>query len=230
VPHKFRFKDMENVHHIVSTQRQIKKHNKKQKDKRDMVKSRVCVVIDDCACMSGGDSLHSSKILEEMALNGRHLGNDGMDGNGVSFFILSQSLTRISRAIRLNQDCFIFNNIASAKERELIMDECFFINTRRDAKRNARDLYETLAKSKDYRFICVCNYVQNKRTHPDFIRTVDAVAIKDFQLFGTQRDNENSDDDEAPASTSGSSIKLKPRTLPGGRSFISGKKATHKTY
>ena len=226
IPRKFRFADLENIHHIIRLQKRIKAHNKKQTAKKDMVKSRVCIVIDDCACMSGPDSLRSSQVLEEMALNGRHLGNDGMDGNGVSFFVLSQSLTRINRAIRLNQDVFIFNNIASAKERELIMDECFFINTRRDAKRRARDLYETLAKSQDYRFIAVCNFIQNKRRHEDFIRVVDAVDKKKFQLFGSPSDDEGSSDDEMDAVFRGN----KPRTLPGGRQFISGGKVKPNTY
>ena len=225
IPRKFRFTDLDNIHHIIRLQKRIKKHNKKQNAKRDMVKSRVCIVIDDCACMSGPDSLRSSQVLEEMALNGRHLGNDGMDGNGVSFFVLSQSLTRINRAIRLNQDVFIFNNIASAKERELIMDECFFINTRRDAKRRARDLYETLAKSRDYRFIAVCNYVQNKRAHQDFISVIDAVQKKHFQFFGTASDDEGSDDEEDAVFRG-----RKPRTLPGGRQFISGGKVKSNVY
>jgi hypothetical protein len=225
VPRKFRFDDFDNIHHIVRLQRTIKAHNKKQKEKKDMVTSRVCVILDDCAVMSGSESLRSSKILEEMALNGRHLGNDGVDGNGVSFFVLSQSLTRINRAIRLNQDVFIFNNIASARERELIMDECFFINTRRDAKRRARDLYESLAKSKDYRFIAVCNYIQNKKSHEDFIRVVDATEEKAYQLFGNP-----SDDEDSEAEDDGVFSGNKPRTLPGGRQFISGGRTKPKPY
>ncbi len=245
IPKKFRMKDLTNVNYIVEKQRMIKKHNKKQHKKRDMLRSRVCVVIDDCACMSGDDSLKSSKLLEEMALNGRHVGNDGMEGNGISFFILSQSLTRINRAIRLNQDCFIFNNISSAKERELIMDECFFINTRRDAKRDARNLYETLASSKDFRFICVCNYIQNKRTHADFIRTVDAEKAKDFQFFGTPSDNEDSSDEDElfsnappPTTVPQNEVPLThiqvrhshTRQLPGGRQFVSGGKVKYRAY
>ncbi len=244
IPKKYRFKDIDKVNYIVKMQRQIKKHNKRQHKQKDMLKSRVCVVIDDCACKTGAESLHSSSLLEEMALNGRHLGNDGMDGNGVSFFILSQSLTRISRAIRLNQDCFIFNNIASAKERELIMDECFFINTRRDAKRDARNLYETLASSKDFRFICVCNYVQNKRQHRDFIRTIDAKELKTFQFFGSVSDNESSDSEDEEYSEKPPKNTEAPNPAPpnkimvmhshggmsGGRTFTSGGKVRYRTY
>ena len=229
IPKKFRFKTIETAHNIIATQRKIKAHNKKMNLARDRVRSRICVVIDDCACMSGADSLRNSKILEQMALNGRHEGHpiDPEPGNGISWFILSQSLTRISRAIRLNQDCFIFNNIASAKEAEMILDECFFINTRRDMKRDARDLYETLVASKDFRFLCVCNYVQNKREHHDFIRVVDAEEEKDFQLFGTKSDDEDSDDEDDEKF---SREKPGSRTISGGRLFYSGGAFRYQQY
>ena len=226
IPKKYRFPDMSAVDYIVEQQKKIKAHNMKMKDKEDKVTSRVCVVCDDCACMSGADSLRSSKTLEHAALNGRHYGNDGVPGNGISFFLLSQSLTRISRAIRLNQDAFVFNAIASAKEAEMILDECFFINTRRDAKRTARDLYETLTTSKDFRFIAVENYIQNKKVHTDFIRTIDAVEQKHFQFFGTQSDDESEGEEEEEQVFRGGSIPTPGKSgkeLSGGRTFISGK-------
>jgi hypothetical protein len=224
IPRRFRFKDIDKVHHIVRQQRHIKKHNQKMAEARDRVKSRVCVVIDDCAHQTGPESLRSSQILEEMALTGRHVGHpaDPEPGNGISFFVLTQSLTRISRAVRLNQDCFIFNAIASCKERELVQEEGFFLSTTRQAKRHARNLFESLVRSKDYRFICLANYIQNKKTHEDYIRVVDAKPLRSFQLFGTQSDDETDTDDDDAAFSS-----AKPRTLPGGREFISGKKPRH---
>ena len=219
IPKKYRYKDISQAQAIVNQQREILAHNKKVKYVRDRVVSRVCVVIDDCACMSGSESLRSSKILEEMAMNGRHVGHpiDPEPGNGISWFILSQSLTRISRAVRLNQDCFIFNNISSSKEAEMVLDECFFLNTRRDAKREARDKYEGLVTSKDFRFICVENFVQNKREHEDFIKLVDATEEKDFQLFGNPSDDEDSDEEcDNQFRTKG------PKTISGGRLFYSG--------
>jgi len=220
------------------------------KKKEDMVASRVCIIMDDCACMSGNESLRNSKALEWCALNGRHMGNDGMDGNGVSIFVLSQSLTRISRAIRLNCDLFIFNALSSSVEAEMVLAECFFVcNTRRDAKRSARDVYETLVKSKDYRFIAVLNHISNKRTLTDYIRTVDAEKIKDFQFFGTMSDDEGSDDEEmvmpdtndAPESTMSKKITVNridanvstTKGASGGRQFFSsgnGKKTKYIPY
>ena len=218
IPKKYRFKDLSQVQAIVNQQREVMRHNKKVKYARDRVISRVCVVIDDCAC-SAVENLRQSQVLEEMAMNGRHIGHplDTEPGNGVSFFVLSQSLTRISRAVRLNLDCFIFNNLSSCKEAEMILDECFFLNTRRDAKREARDKYEALVTSKDYRFICVENFVQNTRQHEDYIKLIDATEEKDFQLFGTLSDNEDSDEEcDKQFRTSG------PKTISGGRLFYSG--------
>ena len=226
IPKKYRFPSMDAVDYVVEQQKKIKAHNMKMKDKEDKVTSRVCIVVDDCACLSGADSLRSSKTLEHASMNGRHYGNDGVPGNGISFFLISQSLTRISRAIRLNQDCFLFNAIASAREAEMILDECFFINTRRDAKRTARDLYETLTTSKDFRFVCVENYIQNKKVHTDFIRTVDAVEEKDFQFFGNQSDDE-SDGEEEDQVFRGGGIPTPGKSgkeMSGGRTFISSGK------
>ena len=250
IPKKFRFKDISSLEHIMNQQKRIKKHNQKMKKKEDMVASRVCIIMDDCACMSGNESLRNSKALEWCALNGRHMGNDGMDGNGVSIFVLSQSLTRISRAIRLNCDLFIFNALSSSVEAEMVLAECFFVcNTRRDAKRSARDVYETLVKSKDYRFIAVLNHISNKRTLTDYIQTVDAEKIKDFQFFGTMSDDEGSDDEEmvmpdaneAPESTLSKKITVNridanvstTKGASGGRQFFSsgnGKKTKYIPY
>ena len=66
IPKRYRFKTIDTAYNIINTQRKMKAHNKKVHYARDRVKSRICVVIDDCACMSGAESLRSSKILEEM--------------------------------------------------------------------------------------------------------------------------------------------------------------------
>jgi hypothetical protein len=135
IPKKFRYKTLDPIESIMNQQRQIKKHNMKAKKAEDKIKSRVLLVIDDCA---SGDAMKSCKSLEYLALNGRHLGNDGVDGNGLSVFVLSQSVTKCSRATRLNCDVWLTNSIASARERELLLDETFFLSTARDAKRHAR--------------------------------------------------------------------------------------------
>lgn len=209
IPKKFRYKSLDPIQSIMDQQREIKKHNLKAKKAEDRIKSRVLLVIDDCA---SGDAMKSSKQLEELALNGRHLGNDGVDGNGISVFVLSQSVTKCSRATRLNCDVWLTNSIASARERELLLDETFFLSTERGAKRYARNLFESLATSKDFRFLSIELFRQNKKSHEDYIKTVDAVEEKDYQLFGNDSDDESDEED----SKQGMPV---PRTMSGGRTF-----------
>jgi hypothetical protein len=213
IPKKFRYKTLDPIESIMNQQREIKKHNLKAKKAEDRVKSRVLLVIDDCA---SGDAMKSCKQLEELALNGRHLGNDGVDGNGLSVFVLSQSVTKCSRATRLNCDVWLTNSIASARERDLLMDECLFLSTERGAKRYARNLFESLATSKDFRFLSIELFRQNKKSHEDYIKLVDATEEKDYQLFGTPSDDESSDDEYEPSN-------LVPRTMSGGRTFCNNR-------
>jgi hypothetical protein len=213
IPKKFRYKTLDPIESIMNQQREIKKHNLKAKKAEDRIKSRVLLVIDDCA---SGDAMKSCKQLEELALNGRHLGNDGVDGNGLSVFVLSQSVTKCSRATRLNCDVWLTNSIASARERDLLMDECLFLSTERGAKRYARNLFESLATSKDFRFLSIELFRQNKKAHEDYIKLVDATEEKEYQLFGTPSDDESSDDEYEPSN-------LVPRTMSGGRTFCNSR-------
>ena len=132
IPDSYRFDNMSALDYIIDNQVKIKTFNEDQKKKENMYPSRVCVVIDD---MAAGNGLKNHSI-ESMAIKGRHYGeNDfGLKGNGINIFILSQSLTKISRATRLNLDAFMLNNIASLKERDMVLDESFYVDTSRKAK------------------------------------------------------------------------------------------------
>ena len=186
VPPAYRFDNMKALDYIVSQQVKIKEYNESQKKKENMYKSRVAVIIDD---MAAGNDLKNN-TFEALAIRGRHYGESefGLPGNGINVFILSQSLTKISRATRLNLDAFMLNNIASLRERDMILDESFYIDTSRQAKRKGRDVFETLVKSKDFRFIVINNYIQNKRSLEDYIMTYDAKHIKPFKFFGGKQD------------------------------------------
>jgi len=203
IPKKFRSRDMAMLDYIEDGQKKVKKHNKKQKSKKDMIKQRTCVVVDDCAT-SSSQCLKNSQALERAALNGRHLGSgngtqgDPMEGNGVSYIILSQALTAMSRRMRLNSDVIFFNNLASLTESEMVMQENgFFTNTSRGGKTAGRQLYRDLVVSKPFRFIATMNCIQNKVHIQDYVRTVDPELItRPKQLFGTASDDEGESDDE----------------------------------
>ncbi len=194
---------MQHLDFIEGGQKAVKKHNKKQKNKKDMVKQRTLVIVDDCATSSGA-CLKNSQALERASLNGRHWGcgngiqGDPVDGNGVSYIILTQALTACSRRMRLNSDAIFFNNLSSLTEAEMIMNENgFFTNTSRGGKNEGRAIYRELVVSKPYRFICVMCCNQNKTILSDYVRTIDPELItRPRQLFGTMSDNEGESDDE----------------------------------
>ena len=187
IPESYRFNDISALDYIINNQQKIKEFNEQQKKKENMYKSRVAVVIDDFAA---GNGLKNTAI-EDLAVRGRHYGESaqfGLESNGLNVFVLSQSLTKISRTTRLNLDSFFLNNISSLKERDMILDESFYINTSRQAKRDGRNTFEKLVTSKDFRFIVINNYIQNKRKLSDYIMYYDANYIKPFKLFGDRID------------------------------------------
>jgi len=203
IPKRFRSRNMDMLNFIEDGQKKVKKHNKKQKSRKDMIKQRVCVIVDDCAT-SSSQCLKNSDALERAALNGRHWGSgngiqgDPVIGNGISYIILSQSLTACSRRMRLNSDAIIFNNLSSETESNMIMNENgFFTNTSRKGKQEGRQFYRDMVTSKEYRFIvCMCCN-QNKVNMCDYIRTLDPELIKrPRQLFGSKSDDEGTSDDE----------------------------------
>jgi hypothetical protein len=61
------------------------------------------------------------------------------------------------------------------KELELILDEyLYIINSSRDGKREARQLYESLVQAEDFNFIGILNFRQNCNKYSDFITTYKA--------------------------------------------------------
>ena len=50
-----------------------------------------------------------------------------------------------------------------------------------------------LSTSKDFRFIAIGMYIQNKRKLEDYIMYADAKGSKDFKFFGTAKDWKDSD-------------------------------------
>jgi len=189
IPPPYKFTDLKILNYIMSKQREIKDYNSKitKNYEKNSIRSRVCVVIDDMAF--SGD-LHSSKVMNELAMNGRHISNPvNREGNCLAVIVLSQQMNKISPAQRRNNDYIFFNSLSSSLEAEMILSECFFVlDTSRSGKQLARELYHNLSTSKDYRFIAVGNCVQNKRRLTDYVYTVDAELKKPFKLFGDKGD------------------------------------------
>lgn len=184
IPRGFRYSSLSALEPILEKQAQICEDNNDIMKKEDRTRSRVCVVLDDMASGTDVDSLRNSKTLEKLAMNGRHVCRGHEDIMCLSIMVLSQSLTKLSRPIRLNSDIIMFNALASLGEQRLVLDECFFLlDSSRQGVSYAREIYHKLVNSKDYRFIIVENWRANKRKHEDFIKYLDAEIKKDFPFL-----------------------------------------------
>lgn len=163
VDNDFRFDTITPLLDIINNYKMMNEYNKLV-PKRKKIKLRTAIVIDDFSV-----ELKSKKfnLLEDLAVRGRHYSYDPL---ALHFFILSQSLTKIPRTIRLNCDTIFFNAIASMRELELILDENFFIiSSSREGKREGRTLYENLVKAADFNFIGIMNFKQNCTKYSDYI-------------------------------------------------------------
>ena len=95
------------------------------------------------------------------------------------FCILCQSLTKIPRVIRLNCDNIFLNAIASAREKELVMDEnMYLIDNSIKGKREARDIYQSVVLKEDYQFLVIENYKQNVKQYGDYLKSYKAIGKK----------------------------------------------------
>lgn len=163
-----RFETIEPLHDILENYKKINNYNKVV-DKKDKVRIRTAIIIDDMAVEMKSKSMN---ILEDLAVRGRHYSYDPLS---LHFFILCQSLTKVPRVCRLNCDTIFFNAIASMRELEMILDEnMYVVSSSREGKREGRTLYENLVKEKDYQFIGVLNYKQNVKDYVDYLRTYTA--------------------------------------------------------
>lgn len=165
-----RFTDITKLNGIVDKYKQMNEYNKKTKNKRDKFKIKTVICIDDMALDLKNKEFN---ILTELAVNGRHCSYPPLS---LHIMILSQSLTKIERVVRLNCDNIIFNCISSSRELELIMDECFYIlDNSREGKRCGKNLYKQLITEQDFQFIVIENYKQNCKCYNDYIKKYRAI-------------------------------------------------------
>ena len=164
-----RFSDISMLHKIIGNMRHINEYNKDAR-KSKQIKMRTMIVIDDMAVDLKKKSFN---ILEELAVNGRHLAYVPCS---LHFCILSQSLTKIPRVVRLNSDIMFFNNISSSVELNLLLDENFYlIDGSISGKREGRKLYNNLVTSEDFVFVVIENHKQNVKEYVDYVKTYRAI-------------------------------------------------------
>ena len=184
IPPAFRFPTTSALDYILGNQEKIRDYNQQARPER-RVKSRILIIIDDCACEESKDSGLKNEQISRLALNGRHYSTkDPQKGNGVSVVLISQALKKIPKTVRLNQDVMFANNISSLIERNDLLDENFYIDTTMQGKRYGRKVFQELSTKEDFIFIAIENHVQNKRRLEDYIRVYKAQPMKDFRYFG----------------------------------------------
>jgi len=165
-----RFKSIDTLMTLINNYKGLNDYNKKQKKNRDKIRIRTAIVIDDFAVELKSKNFN---ILETLAVLGRHYSYDPLS---LHFFILSQSLTKIPRVVRLNSDIIMFNAIASAVELDLLLMENFYlIDGTRDGRKQGRQLYNELVVQEDYIFVVVDNSKQNCRCYSDYIYKYKAI-------------------------------------------------------
>ena len=165
-----RFKSIDTLMTVISNYKGLNDYNKKQKKNKNKIRIRTAIVIDDFAVELKSKNFN---ILETLAVLGRHYSYDPLS---LHFFILSQSLTKIPRVVRLNSDIIMFNAIASAVELDLLLMENFYlIDGTRDGRKQGRQLYNELVVQEDYIFVVVDNSKQNCRCYSDYIYKYKAI-------------------------------------------------------
>jgi len=186
IPPAYRFGETSALNYILGNQEKIRDYNQMARPER-RVKSRILIVIDDCACEEDKSAGLKNEQISRLALNGRHYSTkDPQEGNGVSVVLISQALKKIPKTVRLNQDVMFANNISSLIERNDLLDENFYIDTTNEGKRYGRKVFQELSTGEDFVFIAIENHVQNKRRLEDYIRTYKAKPVKDFRYFGSR--------------------------------------------
>ena len=134
-----RFSNIEMLDTILENYKTMNEYNKIQPKEKLKFRIRTAIILDDLAI-----DLKSKKfnIIERLAVNGRHFAYAPLS---LHFFVLSQSLTKIPRVVRLNCDCMMMNQVSSSNELALVADENLYITSHsRDEKRRAMEYYENI--------------------------------------------------------------------------------------
>jgi len=160
-----RFTEIDNLHNILENFKKMCSYNKIQNKKSLKFEYKCVIILDDMAVKLKTKEFN---ILDIISTNGRHYAKPPLS---LSFMILSQSLTKISRVCRLNCDNIFLNSIPSKIELEMVLSENFFLlDSSRSACARARNLYHELVVKQDYQFLVLENWRQNVTMFSDYIK------------------------------------------------------------
>ena len=135
-------------------------------DEKDKFKLKTIVILDDLALQY--KSKEFAEKLSNLSVRGRHYSYSPLS---LSFFIITQKICCLPTVCRCNADYIIFNNISSMTELDTVMNENFFLmDSSRDGKKIARNLYNDLVSSEPYLFVVCENHRSNIREYSDYIK------------------------------------------------------------
>ena len=194
IPNNYKFRNLDLLPNIIKKQQDIVKHNisvTKRLTKKDLTKrqrgqiektykeSKICFILDD---MMGVGLLKNNKLLNRIAVNGRHIcGTTDKSGKtDCSFFILSQSVVGIDPIIRRNSDIIISSRLTSKRDREVMVGENMVLNSSRMGMTAAYDAYDQVTLNRPYSFISLLNHNADKSEYQKYVRSYTA-NIKSFQ-------------------------------------------------
>ena len=163
---EYRFTDIEALPKIVKNMQHINEYNKCA-PKRDQIKARILIIIDDHA-VSLKDK-NSFGILESLSTCGRHYAYAPCS---MHICVLCQSLTKVPRVVRLNCDLIFSAQQSSRQETQYILDENFFtLDSSREGMRKGRALWNEILVSAPFVFCVIENFRQNIKEYGDYIKT-----------------------------------------------------------
>jgi hypothetical protein len=135
-------------------------------DEKDKFKLKTIVILDDLALQY--KSKEFAEKLSNLSVRGRHYSYSPLS---LSFFIITQKICCLPTTCRCNADYIIFNNISSMTELDTVMNEnMFLMDSSRDGKKIARNLYNDLVSSEPYLFVVCENHRSNIREYSDYIK------------------------------------------------------------
>jgi len=167
-PPHCRFDNIDELDIILENYKTMNEYNKIQPKEKLKFRIRTAIILDDLAI-----DLKSKKfnIIERLAVNGRHYAYGPLS---LHFFVLSQSLTKIPRVVRLNCDCMIMNQVSSSNELKLVADENLYITSHDlESKRDAMRYYEDIVME-PYCFCVIELFRNNIKNLPDYIKKIKA--------------------------------------------------------
>jgi len=187
IPSNYRYNDLEILPSIIDTQMKVKKHNIKAK-KKDIVKSNIILILDDMVGSGGmGADMRKNKLLNKLAVNGRHLSHD--KNSNMMVILISQIFTGISPQIRLNTDFLFTTKLQARKERENIINSFLSLNSGRQGLSESYQVFDSVVNKDDFNFIAIHTTHSNKKKFSDYIYHFKAPGkLQNKKLTGNKED------------------------------------------